>query len=296
MRQFSDKFLRDLRAEFKLKENKNKKPLISADVVQTGDFVFSKSIKNEGDSGQLLLAKRKSNKNERYLVKHAFTDCACNEFVYTKLMHAMGYAMPDAVLFQLSPDEKRQYFKTGYTIGERFLNVVNSAPSYKEIREKAINWTHFFAFYAMYGMVSEADGVEILLADDGLIYRVDTTDAFLISNYYLDFAGIDIKIDGKSISDTAKDKLLSSNFDNIFYPSVCDSMLENCLEKESGSFKYFLEPFERIQEIKQNYIDDFLNTLCYFYPDFIGEYFKRYISSMKKYSEKYLREKRRSYI
>ena len=146
-----------LRMETKEKENQNKPPLTSPDVVLTTDFVFSKTLHNDGDSGQLLLAKRKSNRKDRYLVKHEYTDCACNEFVYTKLAQAMGYLMPNAILFQLAPDEKRSYFKTEYIIGERYLNVVDHTPNYAIVRQKAKNWTHFFAFYGLYGLTGEKD-------------------------------------------------------------------------------------------------------------------------------------------
>ena len=54
----------------------------------------------------------------------------------------------------------------------------------------------------------------------------------------------------------------------------------------------FLRRFVRIQEIRQDYIDNFLNTLCYFYPDFIGEYFKCYISALQKQCADYLKGKR----
>lgn len=78
---------------------------------KTTDFVFSAPFEREGDSGKLLLAKRKTNRSDRFLVKHAFTDCACNEYVYTKLAQAMGYKMPDVVLFPLPDTEKRNSFK-----------------------------------------------------------------------------------------------------------------------------------------------------------------------------------------
>ena len=94
-----DKYMMQLRMESKEQENQGKPPITSPDVVQTADFVFSQIPHQEGDSGRLLLAKRKVDRNDRYLVKHAYTDCACNEFIYTKLAQAMGYCMPDAVLF-----------------------------------------------------------------------------------------------------------------------------------------------------------------------------------------------------
>ena len=67
--------------------------------------------------------------------------------------------------------------------------MLDPAPSYERIRECAKNWKQFFAFCGLYALTGEADGIELLLADDDLIYRVDTTDAFPISNYQLDVAG-----------------------------------------------------------------------------------------------------------
>ena len=111
----------------------------------------------------------------------------------------MGYCMPDAILLQLSPQEKRPYFKTEYIIGERYLSVIDSAPSYEKIREHAKNWNQFFPFLGLYALTGEADGIELLLADDDLIYRVDTTDAFPISNFQLDMAGINQEIGGHNL-------------------------------------------------------------------------------------------------
>lgn len=225
-------------------------------------------------------------------MKHAYTDCACNEFIYTKLAQAMGYCMPDAVLFQLSPGEKRSCFQTEYIIGERYLNVVDPAPTYKKIREKAKNWKHYFAFCGLYSLTGEGDGVEILLADDDRIYRVDTADAFPISNFYLDTAGIHQTINGLIPHHVVKQALLSSDLSQVFDPSSCDACLASCLETCPESLPYFLDPFARIQDIHSDYIDEFLNTLCYFYPDFIGDYFKRYISALKKQCAAYWKEKR----
>lgn len=287
-----DNFKMRLRMESKEVENRNKSPLSSPDVVQTADFVFSKATEQGGDSGALLLAKRKTNKSERYLVKHAYTDCACNEFVYTKLAQAMGYCMPDAVLFQLSPGEKRPYFKSEYIIGEKYLNVLDAAPSYEKVRELAKNWEQYFSFLGLYALTAESDGVEILLADDHQIYRVDTTDAFPISNWHLDTAGINREINGLNPYEITKTQLLSQDFSHALNGSSCNWWLEKCLEIDPQSRPYFLEPFTRLQEVHSDYIDDFLNTLCYFYPDFIGDYFKLYISALQKQCADYLKEKR----
>ncbi len=61
---------------------------------------------------------------------------------------------------------------------------------------------------------------------------------------------------------------------NVLNISMCDWQLNKCAELDKESYiKPFLEPFSRIQEIRNDYIEDFLNTLCYFYPDYIGEFF-----------------------
>jgi len=77
--------MRQQRMEYKKKENAGKPPLCASDIEKTTDFIFSTPFEREGDSGKLLLAKRKTDRSDRYFVKHAFTDCACNEYVYTKL-------------------------------------------------------------------------------------------------------------------------------------------------------------------------------------------------------------------
>ena len=286
-----NKFLMRLRMESREEENRCKPPIDSPDIVQTADYVFARFSEPEGDSGRLLVAKQKSNRKVQYLVKHEYTDCACNEFVYTKLAQAMGYCMPDAVLFQLSTGEKRTYFKTEYIIGERLLNVVNAAPTYAEIREKAENWQQYFCFYGLYAMLLESDGLEVLLADDHRIYRVDTTDAFLISNLELDQAAIRHEFNGSIPYEAIIKHLLSLNFDRVFDRDNCERILSGCLATDSKCLSFFLEPFQRIHEISDDYIDNFLNTLCYFYPDYIGEYFKRYLATLKKHCAIYYKEK-----
>ena len=279
-----------LRMETKKRENRHKPPLMSPDVVGTADFIFSKIPNHNGDSGELLLARRKTDAKDRYLVKHAFTDCACNEFVYTKLALAMEYSMPNAVLFQLSPGEKQPYFQTEYIIGEQYLVLLDPTPDFHTIREQAENWKQYFAFYGLYSLTGESDGLELLLANNHQIYRVDTTDAFPISCFQLDIAGIDRNIDGPSHK--LKQLLLSCDLSSVFDTLLCDSTLEYCLKKDADSRPLFLEPFARIREIPGDYIDDFLNTLCYFYPDFIGDYFKRYLSALQDQCAIYWRERR----
>ena len=192
--------MEDKEREDKERENEGKPPLNSPDVMMTGDYVFTPitPLDRIGDSGQLLLAKKKSDRSQRYLVKHEFTDCAANEFVYTKLAQAMRFKMPDAFLFQFSKGEKRRYFKTEYILGTTFLDFVVESPTYEQIREQAANWQDFFHFQAMYTMCREQDSFEVPIASDGCLYRVDTTASFILSDNMLAQAGIN-EVIGNSV-------------------------------------------------------------------------------------------------
>ena len=50
----------------------------------------------------------------------------------------------------------------------------------------------------------------------------------------------------------------------------------------------YLDTYHRLTEVSDADIDNFLNTLCYIYPDFIGDYFKAYIVTAKKQAAKFL--------
>lgn len=89
-----------------------------------------------------------------------------------------------------------------------------------------------------------------------------------------------------------KSAFLSCDLSDALSKSWCDSYFKTCQEKYKDCIPYFLEPFSRIQEIRNDHIDNFLNTLCYFYPDFIGEYLKRYIFALQAQCADYLKEKR----
>lgn len=285
------KYIQTMRIAAKEKENRRKPPLISSDILQTSDFVFSPLPYRGNDSGPLLLAKRKANRKEQYLVKHAYSDCAANEFIYTKLVQAMGYQMPDAFLFLLSPGEKRRYFKTEYIIGEEYLNFTQRVHSALQARGCAENWAQFFSFQALYSITEEGDKLEVYLADDRRIYRVDTTDAFPLHYMHYDEVGAALAYHFHQQS------AMVSPFENIslsplFHTEQCDRELEEIKLIYPEGKAHYLEPFERMQEISAAYIDDFLNTLCYIYPDCVGDFFKRYLNALQQQCYEYWKEKR----
>jgi len=161
------------------------------------------------------------------------------------------------------------------------------------IREQAVNWKDYFSFWALYLMTGEGDSYETPLADDGYIYRVDTTDAFPLNDRILCSAGIDIEIDGKVPKTLLRERLLNFTFDHLWNKEYFDSWLEKYTQKYGQKCVIpFLEPFERIQDISDSYINDFINTLCYFYPDFIGDFFIKYLEALRGFSWEYIKTKR----
>lgn len=284
--------LREYRLESQKRNNAGKPVLISEDVLETRDFTFSLITpgNREGDSGKLLLAKRRTDKKERYLVKHEYCDCAANEFVYAKLAAGMELKMPKVRLFRLSDGEKRKISKTGYTVGIEYLDVKEEAPSYEMIRQCAKNWEDFHSFWALYLFFLEDDSFEILLAADSYIYRVDTTASFIISDFYLSMAGVDMEVGGNNMQEFARQQI-NERMKDDFWEHVD---LRNCLERHVEKYgeeskRGFLKPFYKIQEIPDAYIDDFLNTLCYFYPDFVGDYYKKFIRDSQKKADEFIR-------
>lgn len=285
--------LSQLRLESKALENISKPPLTPNDsVCQTKDFVFSPFHPHEdyGDSGPLLLAKHRKNKAVKYVVKHAYTDCAANEFIYTKLAQSMGLKMPNPVLFQISPEEKRRHWKTEYILGTQFLDLDIEAPTYEQIREKAHNWQDYFHFRAMYDMCMEADSFETPLATDGFIYRIDTSASFVLADEMMCMAGIHKPINGIIPSEFIKSYLEEYDYSaclNVRYFTERLSLFAERYTQESIPF--YLDTFKRLLDIKPEHIDSYLNILCYFYPDLIGDYFKRYIDNLMTQSQLFLK-------
>ena len=77
-----ENWCRETRLQSQIKNNALKPKLDTEDVLETADFIFSpiRPFDRVGDSGNLLLAKRKVNRREQYLVKHA---CLCHGAAYT---------------------------------------------------------------------------------------------------------------------------------------------------------------------------------------------------------------------
>ena len=130
------------------------------------------------------------------------------------------------------------------------------------------------------------------LASDGYLYRVDTTSSFIICEHDLFSAGLNIEYDGMNIKEETRKYILNKEQFISWTDDRFDYAIQKCILPHGKEYiAYYLEPFKYIQEIDAHYIDDILNTLCYFYPDFIGDYYKKFISKLQKRSLEYLKTK-----
>lgn len=85
---------------------------------------------------------------------------------------------------------------------------------------------------------------------------------------------------------------MSHDYDSLWEYRDFDEILHACISHYGDECAApYLEPFSRIQEISDDYIDGFLNTLCYFYPDFIADYFKLFIYALRKRATEYLKSR-----
>lgn len=283
--------LQTKRMQFKLLENIGKPRLDSAEVFLTTDFLFS-PMNHQGDSGQLLIAKRKGTPAEKYLVKHEATDCACNEYVYYKLAKWLNVPVPDVVLFELPQNEKRKHFGTEYISGSRWINITNRCPTTEQLISNAEYLKIWSRCKALEIMFSESDGIELVIDDCEQLYRVDTQASFNICVHWLDYLGVDIEIQGCNVHQLyqkqLEDLLKEWRGKNIMYEL---ELALKRLKQLSGSdcASWFWEPFIQAQDIDSGYVDSFLNVLCYFYPDCVGDYYREYIKILQEKSAEYLK-------
>lgn len=281
------------RMNFKLLENIGKPRLDCSEVFLTTEFLFS-PMNHQGDSGQLLIAKRKGTPAEKYLVKHEATDCACNEYVYNKLAKWLNIPVPDVVLFELPQNEKRKHFGTEYISGSRWINITNRCPTTEQLignDEYLKIWSRCKALEIMF---SESDGIELVIDDHEQLYRVDTQASFNICFHWLDYLGFDIEIQGRNVHKFHQKQLESLLEDwqsrNIVRELELTLQQLNQLSRRDCT-SWFWEPFIQAQDIASGYVDSFLNVLCYFYPDCVGDYYRKYIKILQEKSAEYLKYK-----
>lgn len=289
-------FERNSFRELKEIERKNKSIPISDDILYISNFTLKK-FSDSGDSGNLYLATNKYNNNEKYILKHEYYDCACNEYMYSKIGNKMGINLPPVKLFVL--DNKENKFKSDFVCGIKYLeNCKHVTFNYIEKNKDNINnWQDYFKMLCLETLFDESDGIEVVKYNN-LIYRLDTTAAFTISNIDILPLAYDYNNNGINIREFASKSILNSakrNTDSRI--NRWESNINLFLKKFGNKYlNYYLETYQLLENISDKDIEDWTNILTFFYPNIIGEYFKIYFSNLKldvkafltKINERYL--------
>ena len=265
-------------------KNKSKPNLVSDDVLQLKNYEFKKApISRIGDSGKLLLAINKNNQSEKYIVKHEYIDCACNEFMYSKLGQLLGCKFADVKFFNTLTPPLNSMFTTEDVVGIEYLELESENVKFNIIKDKCKNVEDYFRYLAISKLFFDDDSYEIVMDKNNYIYKIDNSSTFCISNYtlesiYIDFNkeinGININIEEftKKQFNRQLEYYKSQNYINYE-----DSLLYVKTNYGMEYEKYFLEPFFALYHLDLNKMNPIINTLCYFYPNYVGDYYKKYI-------------------
>ena len=281
-------FERESFQKLKENENKNRSIPISDDILYISNFTLEK-FPNSGDSGDLYLATNKRNPNEKYILKHEYYDCACNEYMYSKVGNKMGIKIAPVKLFVL--DDKKSKFKSDFVCGIKYLeNCQHVSFNYIEENKTSINnWKDYFKMLCLELLFEEGDGIEVVKYKNEL-YRLDTTDAFTISDFYIHPLAYDYNNNGINIKEFAKKIILQmakGNTDSRI--SSWESDVNYFLEKFGNKYlNYYLETYQLLENVPDEEIDQWISILTFFYPNVIGEYFKIYFSNLKLDVKKFL--------
>lgn len=265
----------------KNKENRNRSILISDDILYIIDFNLEK-FPNSGDSGNLYLATNKYNNKEKYILKHEYYDCACNEYMYSKIGNKMGIKIAPVKLFVL--DDKEDKFKSDFVCGVKYLEGAFHVnfDYIKENKSNIKNWIDYFKMYCLETLFEEGDGIEVLRYDNE-IYRIDTTAAFSMSDFFIHPLAYDYNNNGINIKEFANKNILQLAKRNTKSRiSRWEFDMNYVLDKIGDKyFNYYLETYKLLEKVTDKDIEEWTNILTFFYPNVIGEYFKLYFSNLK---------------
>lgn len=280
-------FERDSFRKLKEQENKNRNILVSEDILYISDFTLEK-FSNSGDSGDLYLATSKYSNSEKYILKHEYYDCACNEYMYSKIGNKMGVKVASVKLFIL--DNKQDKFKSDFVCGIKYLENckhVNFNDIYKN-KDNINNWEDYFRMFCLQCLFEESDGMEIVKYNND-IYRIDTTSSFTISNFDICSLAYDYKNNGINIREFANKNILKKASRNTdLRVNRWEYGMDYFVEKFGEKYlDYYLETFKLLEEVTEPYIENLINILTLLYPNIVGEYFKIYLSNLKLDVEKF---------
>lgn len=259
--------------------------------LESADFSFS-SFGELGDSGSLLLGMH-SPTGRQYIVKHAFPECACNEFMYYVIGTFLGDHLPQTYLIHISEKDHRKCFLPRYLVCSRYLTNTRKVSSMNEIKNNPNMLKQWIVSEAIGAMLSEDDGTEYLVADNAELYRIDTVETFCLSMLLIPLLSLNADAAGLNLGMEMMEKQLKHwrNIKTAYFHEVL-SAVNKSVGKDCADV--FCEPFRRVLALTDERMKPAYAALKRTYPECLAKYYEAYLHELKAKSKDFLASMPRS--
>lgn len=262
-------------------------------IKETKDYniVPFRQKRGDGDSGPLLVATKKNDTSECFIMKFFRAECAINEFIYSCIAQALNISTPEIVLFKLT-ETPNPYgiLPTDYIMGSRKIDIGISCPTIEQILSTS-NGQDYFRFVALREIFDEYDSFETPITTNNVVFRIDTSASF--GNTPMGMHEIITMTRLPQCFGFAKGLLDSIDYDRPWEKRNFLSGKIRCEEEgHMEGVSVYLDTFARFIELPQVYIDSIIHTLSAIYPDIICTHYQRYIAGIQKQTELFLKNHR----
>jgi hypothetical protein len=241
------------------------------------DFTFAKFTPRKiGDSRALRLATSKADSTIQYVVKDAYPEIACNEFMYHHVAAALGLQTPEAKLIT-------GLYASEHAVGIRYIP---NAEKFSHATASEENKRIFYEFMALYIILNEEDSEEYYYNTDGRVIKLDNAASFNMD--MVKVAGV-INCNGEDLPPYLM-QLLVRSLNHFEYGKY--SILMNTTREHFGkkAVETAFEVFKRFAKFDLSKIEDARNALEKVYPLEICEYYVVCIEKRMETCKKFLAE------
>ena len=243
---------------------------MSSNIITPDGYYLEDYQPNEdlGDSGELFLSTNKADPGIQYIIKYAYSDLACNEFMYHKIAAALGMYTPEVKFIADIPDCE--------TIGIRFIP---NAVEFDYDNGNEAQKRDYYAFKTLYVILNEEDSEEYHIDGQGRLFKLDNAAAFNIQDLFI------LELYGKAPLNTFNSRLENTYY--LYYGEILKALTDRHGQTAKEAC---LETFERFAEFDETVLEEAYDTLAMFYPQRLVEYFREFIRIRKAECRRFLCE------
>lgn len=196
----------------------------------------------------------------------------------------MGIKVASVKLFI---NDSEDIFKSDFICEIKYFEDIETIDNILSIK----NWEDYYRFQGLYSLFLEGDGIEIIKKDN-IIYRIDTTDSFILSSLFISYLAYDFNKFGVNVKEFVERKIM--DIAKLSYDTTIlqwEAYKKVFLKKHDSKYlKYFLEPFYLLDTIEDEFIEEIISNLNYFYPNIVGDYYREFFKNLRGYVKEFLNE------